>query len=299
MNVLFISSGNNPDYQCDIIFHGLNKLENMNVYTISDMWYMFEGNSQSCLSNLYGKGFSLYNRLKVKKRIHNKIEVDHFYDVIIYGSIHRCCDFWDLVVNNYPLDRVIIIDGEDYDYGFNIYRWKNSFYEYKLRGKSYNLSKKGIYFKRELRDVDRDAFFPISFAIPKENIVNNVMPKKKEWAYIIPGKIETYRYDNESDYFMDYAESNYAITVKKGGWDCLRHYEILANACIPYFPDLKKCPMSTMFMFPKQLIYETNDLINKKKMTDKLYMFYVTELLQYTKNFLTTENIVKYMLSFL
>ena len=40
---------------------------------------------------------------------------------------------------------------------------------------------------------------------------------------------------NESDYYKDYQRSYFAITCKKGGWDCLRHYEILANAVSPTF----------------------------------------------------------------
>jgi hypothetical protein len=29
---------------------------------------------------------------------------------------------------------------------------------------------------------------------------------------------------------------------KKGGWDCLRHYEIIGNGCMPYFENIEKCP---------------------------------------------------------
>ena len=42
----------------------------------------------------------------------------------------------------------------------------------------------------------------------------------------------------------------------------MRHYEILGNYCLPYFPDLKNCPLDTLFNFPKELILESNDLVN-------------------------------------
>ena len=33
----------------------------------------------------------------------------------------------------------------------------------------------------------------------------------------------------------------------------MRHYEILANGCLPYFINIDKCPGPTMASFPKQL----------------------------------------------
>ena len=43
----------------------------------------------------------------------------------------------------------------------------------------------------------------------------------------------------------------------------MRHYEILANACIPYFPDIELCPKNTLALFPKNLILNGNDLYKK------------------------------------
>ena len=36
-----------------------------------------------------------------------------------------------------------------------------------------------------------------------------------------------------------YSNSIFAITNKKLGWDCLRHYEILMNGCVPLYLDIK------------------------------------------------------------
>lgn len=41
----------------------------------------------------------------------------------------------------------------------------------------------------------------------------------------------TYIFENEEEYYNDYKKSLFAITRKKGGWDCMRHYEILACGC--------------------------------------------------------------------
>lgn len=83
---------------------------------------------------------------------------------------------------------------------------------------------------------------PITFSIPKDKIVLSIPLKTKNCSDLIPGKIETYIYQNEEDYYKEYQSSLFAITTKKGGWDCLRHYEIMANGCIPYFPNIEQCP---------------------------------------------------------
>src|SRR5688572_9949738 len=83
--------------------------------------------------------------------------------------------------------------------------------------------------------------FPIGFAISETKFVSDVPIKDKDFASIIPGDLKTYIYTEESAYYKDYQRSYFAITCKKGGWDCMRHYEILANGCIPYFIDIDKC----------------------------------------------------------
>jgi hypothetical protein len=143
---------------------------------------------------------------------------------------------------------------------------------------------------------------PITFSIPEEKIVNKIYPKSKVLSDLIPGKIETYIYNNETDYYNEYKKSLFAKTTKKGGWDCLRHYEIMANGCIPYFPDIEKCPEKTMFILPKDLIKEGNNLYYKykdKKLSEiDLDICYklINKFLEYTRNNLTTEKIAKYIL---
>ena len=317
MNILFISSCEIPDYQSNTIFHGLCRLPNMTVYTNADLWYMFEGNEPEQLLKSYGKGFSLYNRLDpCLKRVEESSVIlkkikEKFYTTIIYGSILRCSLFLEDVLKVYAKNEIFFIEGEDTDFSFYhsiycingirsiLYNLKNSFIVYKNYHKAKQLSKKGIYFKRELRACDRKYFYPISFAIPEENIIRKIPEKTMEKAFIVPGDLRTYIYDNEEDYYKGYAISKYAVTTRKGGWDCLRHYEILANACIPYFPDIEKCPHYTMCFFPKNIIKETNRLIEDNKLNSKLFEYYNNMLLEYTKKYLTTKSLAQYVLSFL
>jgi hypothetical protein len=115
--------------------------------------------------------------------------------------------------------------------------------------------------------------FPINFSIPESKIIKiedfklekYKVEKKKILSTLIPGQLETYVYDNEEDYYNEYKMSLFATTFKKAGWDCMRHYEIIANGCIPYFPDINDCPINTMTLFPKELTIKGNILYYKLK----------------------------------
>ena len=61
----------------------------------------------------------------------------------------------------------------------------------------------------------------------------------------------------EQDLFTKKYKIKIWITMKKAGWDCMRHYEII-EMNIPYFHELEKCPPKTLHNFPKELILKTN-----------------------------------------
>lgn len=126
--------------------------------------------------------------------------------------------------------------------------------------------------------------YPISFSIPECKIIDKVPTKTKEIATVIPGNTNTYIFSKESDYYADYQTSRFAHTKKKGGWDCLRHYEILANGCMPIFENLKNCPPRTMVHFPKEIVM-------KQDPAD------IPLLLEYTRKYLTTKAMAQYILN--
>jgi hypothetical protein len=153
------------------------------------------------------------------------------------------------------------------------------------------------------------SLFPITFSIPKHKIIDDtkfkLLTKKKVLSDLIPGNLSTYIYQNETDYFNEYQISFFALTTKKGGWDCMRHYEILANGCIPYFPKIEECPPNTMFLLPKELILYGNRLYEKYKnlQIEDLSIdqkeecnCLILKFLHYMRNNLTTESIAKYIL---
>ena len=146
--------------------------------------------------------------------------------------------------------------------------------------------------------------YPIQFSISETKIVEDIPEKTRDFAYIVPGDLKTYIYDNEQDYYADYQRSYFAITCKKGGWDCMRHYEILANGCIPYFKDIDQCSPDTMTFLPKELIKEAMNLegvqylhIDHSKFNKKRYFEILEQLLEHTRNYLSSRAMAEYLLA--
>jgi hypothetical protein len=86
----------------------------------------------------------------------------------------------------------------------------------------------------------------------------------------------------------------------KGGWDCLRHYEILMNGCIPLFENLNKCPKYTLTTYPKELNNEAYELYNEwceTKENIEKYDKLCLKFLEHTRNHCSTTATTKYFLS--
>ena len=130
-----------------------------------------------------------------------------------------------------------------------------------------------------------------------------------------------------------YSNSIFAITNKKLGWDCLRHYEILMNGCIPLFFNIEDCPKLILKTLPKRRLseiysnyhsvlhlYSPFKIYKKKFLSAKKIFSYIpnmfknksasvflkknssileikNELLNFTQQNLTTEILAKYVLN--
>jgi len=156
--------------------------------------------------------------------------------------------------------------------------------------------------------LKRNSLHPINFSIPESKITNqDINVKEKILSNLIPGHLNTYIYNTEEEYYSEYKKSLFATTTKKAGWDCLRHYEIIANGCIPYFPDIDHCPKNTMTLLPKNLIKEGNVLykecskyktipeIPKSKLDECSNL--IKQLLEHLKSYLTTRKVAEYVLT--
>jgi hypothetical protein len=271
------SGGFISDYQNDLVFYGLRELFGDDVVDstqIVSLYKEYEGKIPT--QHLWGGmttfwliGDNQIDRTNIEEKIKDK-----YYDLIIYGSIKRCKNYYDLVSKVYPPNKVILIDGND---------------EAELD----SLHTKHLYFKRELQQSYKNVL-PITFAYPTCKLANSNRSKTQEYATCIPGQPETYIFKSEKQYYEDYQKSYYGVTMKKAGWDCMRHYEILGNYCMPYFIGLEDCPKNTLNNFPKELLLEAKNLANN--FVESNYFTILDEVFNYTKQNLTTKNIAKQIL---
>lgn len=279
MKILYLTKGDHVDYQNDCTLIGLKELFGSDVVDYNKQHHNYDTYDIESAKKLYGKGMSVtrvlpdltVDRTDITSKIKNK-----YFDYIVYGSIWRCNDHINEILKYYPPNKIIAIDGEDETNIHNVF----------------NL---GItYFKRELIHT-HEKLLPISFAIPTSK-VNFNKNKIKDFSYITPFDTKTYIYNNEKDYYNDYSEARFGVTVKKAGWDCMRHYEILANGCIPHFYDISKCPDLTMVNFPKKLCLEVNNLLQTNTAVD-VYNEYKEKFEQHVSNNNTTKQLANYIVN--
>lgn len=305
------------DYLCDLTLHGLRELLGPDCVDYPEKRHLYD--SYPHQSNMWGRGFTYSGMLKEgpvdRTDIDNKIKTG-FFDVIIVAIHHtmhhspqetlKCLSAISQLAPS--TTRIAVLDGND------LTNCNLEFFNYAH-----------FYFKRELTDDQDSRILPISFSIPKHKIVETVYYlKTRDFSYITPGSIEahwpqdsrmTHSYETENAYYADYRNSFFGLTCKKGGWDCMRHYEILGNGCVPIFTDIEWCPNRTLTTLPKDVLstvkhqegivlatrsqdkitYGGHDIIQHKSYIDKtkfdLAAYYRTaeSLLDWTRTFLTTE----------
>lgn len=301
------------DYLADLLINGFLLNSELQTYITSKKDYLF-ANTNINVEEMYGKGFTYSASLKLELRKHidanfkllRSLLRDEF-DIIIYPQVNIYRKFlWLLILLN---KMPVVIDGQDY--GDNQIRFKEivigafSFFKHLkiphiLRIKILNSlfsflnGKKVVFFKREI--YDNINAYPISYSFPSNKINEFEIDRKKRiLAKIIPGIKETYIYKDEQSYYNGYKESYFGLTFKKGGWDCLRHYEIIANGCIPYFPDINSCPPRTLVFFPKDIIDKTNKLF-EEGFSDEDFRTYYYKIKGWFLSNMTSVNISKYVL---
>ena len=133
--------------------------------------------------------------------------------------------------------------------------------------------------------------YPISFSVPKMMLEK---PKEKNLLVSDVKPSIPYSFLDEEDYLYQYERSSYALSFKKGGWDCFRHLEIMASGSIPLMPDAAQIPDYTMTHYPKRFLqHMSNDLSlirTPPTLVHDLLISWVSECL-------TSQKMAEYMLS--
>jgi len=151
-NVLYISGARKPDYLCDMLFHGIRSLLGGGCVDVEKIWWMYHNTSAEKVGQLYGHGFTYsrhlpdldINRNSIKQRI-----AKHEFDLVVFGSVHRCHELLPHVRRYYERDEVVLVDGEDHCRLVGYHRPKRSWLTARKLPRG-EILKQGIYFKREI-----------------------------------------------------------------------------------------------------------------------------------------------------
>lgn len=272
MKVLLITS-DLEDYLQDSVIHGFKEMLGQDAweYPVKPMLY----NDFISKSTIRGNGFTLYGTLDKSLKPANTKDIREVlekgdFDAVIFTSIHRQ---YGLFYQLLPLLKklalqVLILDGEDTDmlFPFLNVHFKKPFLWFSVKP-----HKHFTYLKRELSGNTIQSYHyrllpqfvakrlplhknihPISFSIPAGKIVDHIPPKSKTFsAHIVDEEVARqvnggktgYSFNTEEDYYADLQRSRFGITAKRGGWDCLRHYEMAANGTVLCFKELEKKPV--------------------------------------------------------
>lgn len=265
-SVLFLT-GNTDDYLSDGLFHGLRTLLGSRVvdFPKRDISYR----SYPHVDRLYGRGFTLYGLLE-DEPVDRRLVMDRArrgeYDLIVFGDIWRYFGSFVELLPSLDDTRVAFLDGADFPAP---YPYGSAFWRVPQWWTLPRAHKRGTYFKRELTEATVQRRYllpvpaslavrlpfarsvrPIAFSIPEEKIVGEPPAKQKPFgAHVVDpevaeriGAASSYAFERETDYYRDLQISRFGITMKRAGWDALRHYEIAANGCVPCFRDLDRKP---------------------------------------------------------
>jgi len=248
MKILFISTKNlnaQGDYLELTIIHGMRELLNKNFIEYPRKDIMYGDFTKSPKSELHGQGFSL-----LRNPIEDVDRTDVFnqkYDAIIYGSGHIVGEkVYIDKIDNLANNNVWILDGHDL-YG-------NAPIKKKYKDEEVIANQFSNSFKRELV-FEEAGVYPTGYGIPEDIIMDidysgktqlhqKSYPKfaKFENPIDLGGSRAHHIYSDENEYFKDLSKSWFGLTCKKGGWDTLRHYEILSAGTLLLFRDYENKP---------------------------------------------------------
>lgn len=252
--VLFVTA-RKEDYLQDTLLTGLRNLLGEHAVDLPRKHPLYVDEPRA-KRDLYGRGFTLWKTLPTEaepvrpNRIASLLAASGGgFDLVVFGSVRRMPGAlrWARLgralrglARRAPRTPWVFVDGED-----------ASDIDARLLGL-------GTYYKRELRPEDAGRARPIQFAIPARRLVPEVPDDKPrlfathvqcEVARAHPWIAEhcqpRYAFDREEDYYADLRGASFAVTMKKAGWDCMRHYEIAASGTVPCFWKLDEKPASS------------------------------------------------------
>ena len=303
MNILYVCRKDENgfihiDYLDECVLIGHKELFCSQVVDVNKKLSLYTDYPDEMKYRLYGRGYTLTQNIEPhecdRDDIENKIR-NKFYDYVVYAKIENCNDYFDLVYEHYPKNRIALLDGGDW---MNIHP---------------SVTYDTMFFKREcflgMSNVNYSKYFnnikPISFAFPtkritrsqnKSKLLSTINPLDRT-TYFDKDNPSEYKFKTEKEYYEEYQSSRFAITCQKAGWDCLRHYEIIGNGCIPLFHRVENAPPGTISMLPRRLLLQIRTMWeNNQDFLIENYDEYFERLFHHFINNNTTIKLAEYFM---
>ena len=248
MKLAFITCDKKGSAQGDYLevctLNGLRKVLGNDCIDFPRKKIMYGEWSEVKKTDLHGRGFSLYNN-----PISDISKCDRSLDginAILYGANHANLKRYPEIESLINPGNIFFLDGNDL-YG-------DAPVKINFNGEDVIGNQFSNCFKRELI-VEGEKVWPTGFGIPYERIMPISLSNKTQLIQSTApyhsvfqppsdmwGSSKHYKFFDENDYYDDLRKSWFGLTSIKGGWDCMRHYEILAAGTLLLFRDYHKKP---------------------------------------------------------
>jgi hypothetical protein len=198
--------------------------------------------------SVYGRGFTVWSKPIPEVPAAARALKDDV-DLVIYSSYRRQMpiDWRVLVPNRDQAPRVVYLDGYD-----------DPFIDPERRP----------YFKRELMAV-APGVLPTGFCVPDRLVrpLDAAGKTQLHQTHVQDTEFTSetgYKFTEEKDYYDDLARSFFGITMRKGGWDCARHYELMAAGALVMFRHYDQKPATCAPHCPHFISYtDKKDFMEK------------------------------------
>jgi hypothetical protein len=262
--ILFLSTPH-EDYLADGLLHGLRTLLGADVVDVPKVEFLYDSYPHERRGDLYGHGFSLYCLLGDQPvDRHGALERARRgdFDLVVFADIWNTFERFAELAPSLRDVPLAVLDGADRQepYPYAGVWWRKPAWWTLPRAHT-----RALYFKRELTPLTGwfrsyllvppplAARLPsirrmreIAFSIPAEKVLSEPPREKTRLlaSHVVDpevaarlGVATSYAFRDEAAYYADLQSARFGITVKRAGWDCLRHYEQAANGCVPCFRD--------------------------------------------------------------
>jgi hypothetical protein len=265
---ILLVTTDSTDYLADTLVHGLRLLLGDWLVETPRRDPLYRDFPERWRGSQYGRGFTLYSGSL------DPIEIDRSgtrerlaageFELLVIGDIWRCYGTFAELLPLAGDTPIAVLDGVDSEAPapYEPRWWRRPGFWFLPRPHRH-----AVYFKREL--TPRTTWFrsyllnpvarrpprsmrPISFGIPEHLVSSEVPRKTKDFpAHVVDAEVAqrvgaatSYAFADEDAYYADLRATRFGITTKRGGWDCMRHYELAASGCVLCFRNLSAKPAS-------------------------------------------------------